>query len=120
MGLDFNRSEAHWSYGGFHNFRTRLAACIGINLDTMRGFEPLGATAANTGRWEDYHDDILPLLYHSDCEGDLTPAECKVIAPRLRELVKDWPEGDYDKRQALLLADGMDICSKKRVKLIFT
>ncbi|MFP3842037.1 hypothetical protein U5N22_17430 [Bacillus safensis] len=38
MGLDFTHYEAHWSYSDFHDFRRKLAACIGMNLDDMEGF----------------------------------------------------------------------------------
>lgn len=38
MGLDFTHCEARWSYSSFNNFRRKLAACIGMNLDDMQGF----------------------------------------------------------------------------------
>lgn len=37
MVLDFTHCEAHWSYSDFHDFRKRLAACIGMNLEIWRG-----------------------------------------------------------------------------------
>ncbi|MCM3147573.1 hypothetical protein NSQ36_08885 [Bacillus sp. FSL W8-1143] len=36
MGLDFTHCEAHWSYSDFHDFRKRLAAGIGMNLDDRK------------------------------------------------------------------------------------
>jgi hypothetical protein len=42
MGVDFNVGGksvgAHWSYSGFNEFRHKLAAAIGIDLDQMEGF----------------------------------------------------------------------------------
>ncbi|MCL1700756.1 hypothetical protein [Lysinibacillus sp. Bpr_S20] len=82
MGLDFSHGEAHWSYGGFNNFRRRLASKIGMNLDGMVGF-------GGNIPFHIYQDNIIPLLNHSDCEDELTIEECKQVAPRLRELVSE-------------------------------
>ncbi len=101
MGLDFSHGNAHWTYSGFNRFRKRLAAAIGFDLDEMDGFKLNGRS------WNDMKDAIKPLLNHSDCDGDLTPDECRQVEPRLREIVSAWPDDDFDKQQALLLADGM-------------
>jgi hypothetical protein len=146
MGLDFSHTEAHWSYGGFNNFRTKLAAEIGIVLDIMQGFvktdderlfrderwndhqlKPLNGDyprvhlAKFPMPWGKIRDPIVPLLYHSDCDGQLSPTECGSIAPRLRELVEDWEDGEtsYDKYNALLLADGMEEAAKRNEPLEF-
>jgi hypothetical protein len=108
MGLDFAGSEAHWSYSGFNRFRRKLAQMINMNLDAMEGY------GGNTS-WDTITDDIKDFLNHSDCEGHLTPKQCRVIAPRLKELVKDWPDEDYDKITALILANDMlELVKKKR------
>ena len=99
MGIDFSRGNAHWSYGGFNSFRHRLAECIGIDLDDMLGF-------GGDIQWDTVNDPIEPLLNHSDCDGVLTAEQCLTVAPRLAELVKDWPD-DYDKSHALELVEGM-------------
>lgn len=143
MGLDFNHSDAHWAYSGFNRFRERLAAEVGIFLPFMEGFwnpmENSYSTIELTKRivgakimdehfywlpkeplkWDKIKDPIVDLLYHSDCEGSLTPAQCKKIAPRLRELINDWDDNDYDKKQAVLLAEGMEFCAKNRKRLTF-
>jgi hypothetical protein len=69
--------------------------------------------------WGHIADPIVPLLDHSDCDGELTPGHCKQVAPRLRELVANWPEEDYDKRRALELADGMDVAAQAGEPLRF-
>ena len=114
MGLDFRGSEARWSYGGFNRFRKKLAEKIGINLDDMAGFVEAGKS------WAGIDDGIVPLLNHSDCDGELTPDECKQVAPRLRELVSDFPSDDYDKQKAALLADDMEKLAAQGKPLIFT
>jgi hypothetical protein len=110
MGLDVG--NAHWSYSGFNEFRRRLAAAIDIDLDVMEGFY-------GTRSWEGLTDRIVPLLNHSDCEGKLTASECRRVAPRLRAIIAPWPEGDYDKEQALLLVEDMETCAKAKEPLEF-
>jgi hypothetical protein len=124
MGLDFcwegddtidSNETAYWSYLGFHRFRKRLAEEIGVDLDKMEGF---GENEDGAVPWSITDDPIVPLLDHSDCDGELTPDLCAEIAPRLRELVANWPD-DYDKRNAILLADSMDTCARLDVSLEF-
>lgn len=101
MGLDFSHTDVRWGYTGFNFFRKKLANAIGMDLDRMQGFG--GDIPFST-----FNDDIVPLLDHSDCEGELTIEECKRVAPRLRELVSSWSDEDIDKQKALELAEGMD------------
>ncbi|MCU5173755.1 hypothetical protein [Bacillus paranthracis] len=112
MGLAFNHSEAYWTYSAFNNFRRRLAKQLGFNLDEMYGF---GGEVS----WDTIVDDIKDLLNHSDCEGDLTPEQCKTIYPRLIELVKEWDDEDRDKQNAIILAEDMKWCYERRLILEF-
>lgn len=105
MGLNFNHCDASWSYGGFHHFRVRLASAIGVTLDEMVGFNwPSNEPGKD---WSSIDDPLVPLLDHSDCDGVLTPDQCKQVAPRLQEIISDWDDGDYDKQMALELIKGM-------------
>ena len=118
MGLDFSHGKAHWSYSGFHRARCRLALEIGINFEKMRGIAPYDEALP----WEPHiktGERIIPLLIHSDCDGYFMPSQCRKIAPRLRELVSKWPDGDGDKIQFLLLADGMDQAAQERKRFKF-
>jgi hypothetical protein len=112
MGLDFSHTDARWSYSGFHYFRIRLAKEIGIDLESMAGFDGKTEWPSAT------KDPIIWLLSHSDCDGHITPKRCAKIAPRLRELVSKWPD-EYDKQRALMLADGMESAAAANEKLIF-
>jgi len=110
MGIDFHPGSAHWSYSGFNNFRERLAATIGMDLDSMQGF-------GGSVPFKNFKDDIIPLLNHSDCDGHLTAIQCSKVGPRLKELVKNWD--DYDGKHALQLANDMIECANNKQKLIF-
>jgi len=113
MGLGFAQSDANWSYSGFMRFRGRLANAINIDLMSMQGFSALGIS------WNTINDDIVPLLFHSDCDGSLTPDECHTVAIRLAEIIKDWDDDDYDKFQAQLLIEGMNKCYENDEHLEF-
>jgi hypothetical protein len=121
MGLDFSHGGAHFSYGGFMDFRIALAKEIGIpDLRAMKGF---GGDIS----WDDITDPLKDLLYHSDCEGHLTPTQCKKIAPRLREIVDGWekthgvdsPFCFFIRTETLKLADGMVEAAKNKERFEF-
>ncbi|MFE9777792.1 hypothetical protein ACFYPA_06495 [Streptomyces sp. NPDC005775] len=115
MGIDFSHTEAHWAYTGFSRFRRALAAYVGIDLDHMSGFKPLGAgDDYQLNPWSNVTSDLKPLLDHSDCDGELSPQECQRVAPCLRQAIDAvWPSVDgeepsYDRVNGLLLAEGME------------
>ena len=112
MGVDFTFCDVSWSYGGFHRFRRRLAAEIGIDLDCMVGF-------GGEVPWDSISDPIVPLLDHSDCDGDIAPDVAVLVAPRLRELVASWPVQDYDRQMALRLADGLEAAANAGEAILF-
>jgi len=86
MGLDTTHNAWHGSYSGFNAFRKHLAAKIGIDLDKMEGFTSDGIS------WEAEGHYIVPLLNHSDCDGHLTPTECKRVADGLSLLLDEEDE----------------------------
>lgn len=106
MGLDFRGSEAHWSYSGFNHFRRRVWAAAGHNPEDMEKLFDKQVLPPRSA----LEDGIWPLINHSDCDGDLTVEEMRLVEPRLRQIVLLWPEDDYDRVQGLRLADGMLEC----------
>ena len=75
--------HAHWSYSGFGAFREKLAITEGFFLDDMQGFE-------GSKSWDLVTTPLKPLLNHSDCDGEMTPAEAAEVWPRLAEIAEDW------------------------------
>ena len=112
MGLDFDRSDAHWSYSGFGRFRNDLACAIGIHLQSMQGF-------GGHGLWSEIDDPLVPLLDHSDDDGELSPEECAQVAPRLVELIGSSWMSNHDTQQGALLVTSMEECAKAGVPLVF-
>lgn len=112
MGIDFTHTQAHWSYVGFSRFRQALALHEGFELDDMKGF-------GGDRDWSTVDTALKPLLDHSDCDGDMAPADCASVAPRLREAIdflwpaetSTWeqnPGASLNRQNGLLLADGME------------
>jgi hypothetical protein len=132
MGLDFAHEARaghncpQWSHGGFGRFRERLAETEGFDLRDMYGFTDFARRLTDpdhVGRdWDEIATTLKPLLDHSDCDGELTPAECAQVAPRLREIAGQWPddmEHRYDRRSGMALAGCMDECVALDVNLEF-
>ncbi len=138
MGLAFSHGEASWSYGGFSDFRNRLVKQINPELHVID--EKISHYDTWLALWNDTlasasvcygdYDPIYLLLGHSDCDGILQPWACRVLAARIRELVKDWDDWDkenpkdnideaYDKMMALKLCDGMDMAASSEENLKF-
>lgn len=124
MGLDFIGAKAHWAYSGFNRFRERLAQEARINLSEMQGFKTKDGTKFGTvvkGKsWDKINDPIKYLLNHSDCEGQISSQRCGLIIPRIKELIKNWDDNDYDKQEALKLVNGMEDCFLNKNPLIFS
>jgi hypothetical protein len=83
--------HARWSYTGFGQFRAKLAIVEGFFLDDMEGFTEDGRS------WDLITTPLKPLLNHSDCDGEMTPAEAAEVWPRLEEIAEQWSaEGELD------------------------
>jgi hypothetical protein len=95
-------------------FRRALAREIGMDLDKMEGWVEGGGGLP----WDNVVDPIKDLLDHSDCDGHLTPKQCRVIAPRLRKLTAHWQPGP-DKSKSGSMATGMDQAAKKKQNFKF-
>jgi hypothetical protein len=96
MGLDTSHNAWHGPYSSFSRWRCWLADIKGVNLLSMKGF-------GGDTEWTQYEDDpIYPLLNHSDCDGELTPKECALIAFGLSEVLKKADsliQPDWDSHQ---------------------
>ncbi|MGW1296181.1 hypothetical protein [Streptomyces sp. NPDC002533] len=77
--------DISWSHYGFNLFREWLAQIEGFNLPEMVGF---GGKRA----WSTITTTLTPLLNHPDDDGDLAPAQCAAMLPRLEEIVGEWPQ----------------------------
>ncbi len=111
--------DVSWSHYGFHLFRQWLARAEGFALLDMVGF---GGQRA----WSSVTTTLEPLLHHPDDSGDLTPAQCAAMLPRLAELAAERPEAaadpDLERRRiddTRQLIEVMKYCVDKGVSLYF-
>jgi len=106
MGLDTTHNCWQGSYGSFNQFRYNLAKQIKINLDDYIEY------GSGIKTLSDLDDDLIPLLNHSDCEGILTPDECKKIVKGLNDILNNFNpdlvnhDTDYFKKQIIRFRDG--------------
>lgn len=84
MGLDTTHNCWQGSYSSFNTFRYELAKLINVNLDEYLGYSDNG-----TKHLEDINHGIMPLLNHSDCDGELNVNECKQIVEGLNDILSN-------------------------------
>ncbi|MBC2876359.1 MULTISPECIES: hypothetical protein [Streptomyces] len=112
--------EACFSYGGFAQFRRRLALAEQIRLEEMQGF-------GGDRSWNDIATAFEPLLNHPDDHGrSLTPDECRAFLPRLEAVLAEWTETEPQEPELREhIADARDliavlqVCVQKNVELSF-
>ena len=118
MGLDCSHDAWSGGYGAFHVWRSKIAEVAGLPpLELMEGFYnrldsrsdvPSLYFGQTADVWEEKAkalDDLLPiswgclepsplhkLLFHSDCDGDISAENCESIAEELEKLLPDLPE----------------------------
>ncbi|MCX4673552.1 hypothetical protein OG453_44150 [Streptomyces sp. NBC_01381] len=116
---DTSSPDAEWSYTGFAAFRRQLALAEGLILSEMRGF-------GGERPWSDVSTPLEPLLDRADDGGgELSPAQCAAILPRLEAIVDQW-QGEagvpatrthiHDARRLVVV---LQLCLAKQVELLF-
>lgn len=143
MGLDTSHNAFHGPYSQFNVWRHWLAEQIGIPLELMEGFYyddayhnpfiilnskfPNGDELEMSGLrrlqkklpllWDAFKPSPLhKLLYHSDCDGDISYKDCGAIAKVLKELlskIKDDSEESRSPTTERGCYDGMYNCTKR-------
>lgn len=122
--------KARWSYGGFHHFRRCLARAEGFDLEQMIGFtDDVDTGEPGLRDWRSVDTNLRPLLYHSDCDGEMTWVECARVEPRLSEILDNWSSGhipsgldgyhEFYLDEGRLLAEAMRECVATRTELRF-
>jgi hypothetical protein len=121
MGLDTTHDAWHGPYSSFNRFRHKLADQIGIRLDDYKGYSDAG-----TKDLDSIPHPIMPLLNHSDCDGELTPEQCKSIADGLDLILKSLPipangvsEGSSFIEDVIQFRDGCLLAYSKKENIEF-
>ncbi|MFJ6550661.1 hypothetical protein ACIQNT_00100 [Streptomyces luteogriseus] len=115
---DVASPDVSWSYTGFSMFRRWLARVEGFALAEMDGF-------GGDRQWSSVSTTLAPLLNHPDHEGDLTPAQCAAMLPRLEEILNQREPDDSDPVLRRRIEDVSElitvlrVCVGKDVELLF-
>ena len=128
MGLDINikgleRKETyHCGYITFNLYRKNVASAYNERLGELykKTFKD-ELQPEEIKEWNYLCDDDLDIfLLHSDCDGKLTPKECKKIYSKLKklEIDKDLPYSDKWTMHQLWL-NMFKYCSTHRVNMWF-
>jgi len=92
MGLNCTHGCWDGPYSYFNTFREWIAKQVGIDLRSMLGFKEGGGGIP----WDGFDHPIIPLLNHSDCDGELTIEECHSIIKGAYEILEKIPTGEYN------------------------
>lgn len=93
MGLDTTHDAFHGAYSAFNNFRRFLLKSIGgsypphENKELMDGYWYFG-----DGYSVETHKGLAEFFRHSDCEGEISPEMCKIVADELEAILPQVEE----------------------------
>ncbi len=94
MGLDTTHGAWSGAYSSFNRFREELAKAIGFNLKEFEGF-------GGSRSFDEIDNGIRWLLDHSDCDGDIAPDKCKLIADAIWDILPDLDDtGPFSVRES--------------------
>lgn len=87
MGLDTTHDAWHGPYSSFNEWRREIAKAAGMPpLNDMVGF-------GGSIEWDTLEpNDIHILLNHSDCDGEISWQDCKLVADALTNLLDKLPD----------------------------
>lgn len=128
MGLDISikglerKDTYHGGYIRFNVYRKEVANAYNKRLGEL--YEKTFRKDLQPEEIEEWNllcnDDLDIFLWHSDCDGKLTPEECKKIYNELNKLkIKDLPYSDKWTMQELWL-NMLQFCYKHRVNMWFS
>ncbi|MFE9859042.1 hypothetical protein [Streptomyces sp. NPDC005780] len=116
---DVDGPDACFSYGGFAQFRRRLAHAEGFDLGEMVGF-------GGERPWAEVSTELEPFLNHPDDHSkDLSPQDCAAVLPRLEAILRQWTSEPRDSAMERHVEDiqqlsvVLHICIEKNVDLYF-
>src|SRR5262249_12016522 len=99
---DTSHNAWHGSYSSFGEWRRRIAEVAGFPpLPDMWGHSPVykGEPPGKQLPWGTTSGDprLIPLLNHSDCDGEIAPVNCHLIAEALEELLPKLRQRESDR-----------------------
>lgn len=90
MGLDTTHDAFHGAYSAFNNFRRFLLKSIGGSFPPHENKELLDGHwywGEGQGYSSETHKGLLEFFAHSDCDGEISPEMCKIVADELEAIL---------------------------------
>lgn len=88
MGLDTTHGAFHGAYSAFNNFRRFLCKSIGGSFPPHDDKELLdGYWYFGEGYSTESHPGLTEFFKHEDCEGEIDPEMCKIVADELEDIL---------------------------------
>lgn len=127
MGLDINikglerKDTYHGGYIRFNIYRKEVANAYNKRLGEL--YEKIFKEDLQPEEIEEWNtlcnDDLDIFLWHSDCDGKLTPKECKLIYDELKNI--DIQDLEYSNEYTMheLWLNMLKYCYKNRVNMYF-
>lgn len=114
MGLDTTHDAFHGAYSSFHRFRKGLIQLTdNISIDDLNGY---GGHIPYESIKE---EGVRRLINQSDCDGEISPQDCKIIADSLDVYI---PKMDVDSElysRSIQFRDGCLLAHSKGETLEF-
>lgn len=97
MGLDISHNAFHGAYTAFNRFRNAICKVLGGTYPPHpKDAVDDGGNPLDPSRWywdgdkysQSTHPGLYLLLCHSDCDGEIKPNDCKLIARELKRFVR--------------------------------
>tara|TARA_R110000851_G_scaffold98468_2_gene213107 strand:+ start:123 stop:497 length:375 start_codon:yes stop_codon:yes gene_type:complete len=103
MGLNTTHNAFHGSYGGFNRMRQDIAKVWGGSYPPHRD-DNLDDKFVYFPEKIDEQSGMAIFMRHSDCDGEISPQDCKKVAdelakllPKLEQYIDDTPYSTHAK-----------------------
>jgi hypothetical protein len=87
MGLDTTHDAWHGAYSAFNRFRREICESIGGRWPDSFADDGNGFWYWGEGYSQKTHLGLFLFFCHSDCDGEFTPEECKLVADDLEKIL---------------------------------
>lgn len=118
MGLDTTHNAFHGAYSAFNNLRRFLLKSIGGSFpphEDKKLQDGYWYWGEGTGFSSDTHKGLLEFFSHSDCDGEISPEMCNIVADELELILPKVEElSKTEEAHGHILRDGGYVEATKR------
>lgn len=113
MGLDTTHNAFQGAYSSFMRFRKGLVShSMKMNINDFEGYD------GNVPYSKIENEGLRRIVNQSDCEGEISPQDCKKIADYLESVIPELDEGDL-KSRSIQFKEGCLLAHSKNEFIVF-